>query len=79
MEIKCMKLVYGKYYKKDNAVREHLITTKKVTPSFAEQYINKHNNKPVMCYCPGLVDTDFCFSMWVETDAFKREHKKVVD
>lgn len=79
METKCMKLVYGKYNKKYNAVKERLITSKMVTPSFAEQYINKHNDKPVMCYCPALTDHDACFSMWLETDTFKKEYMKVKD
>jgi len=74
-----MKLVYGKYHKKHNAVRERLITTKLVTPEFAKDYINRNNNRPIMTYCPQLVNTDHYFSLWLETDAFRKEYSKVID
>ncbi len=78
-ENKIMKLVYCKYDKKHNAVKERLITTKLITPSFAQKYINDNNKRTIMTYCPGLINTDHHFSMLLETTAYKKEYQKIKD
>ncbi len=73
-----MKLVYKFYSEKHNAMAERAIFSN-VSSDFAEQYINDNKNKPIYCYCLGLVDTEHYFMSHLETNVSKKLNGKVKD
>jgi len=73
-----MNVVLARYSKKHNAVAERRILTG-LSPDNALEYLNTHKDRALMIYAPELVNTDHCFSMWVENQKYKDQYAKIID